>query len=317
MEKVQKTEVVSLVEAEMVRLGSQEKVAKKCGVSAATLSQMRAGNWDNIAVQMWSRVASALGYRPGGWQMADIRNTRIVQSVLDSAKRMSLFMAISHRAGSGKTAALSAYEAANRGQSVFALSCREWARREFLSNLAQSLGLDSGRRAQSVDGLLMDISDFFKARAGHRPLLILDEADKLKGAAMRTLITLYNECEDRLGVVIIGTDHLAKQMQADARHDRKGAEELLSRFGRRFFNLAGAALQDVQQICAANGINEKERVAAIFKECEPVNRLLAGRNVAVVEDLRRVKRAVQRELMVMEREVAEVTAAEAAQPGQS
>ena len=140
MTQQQKNEVVALIDVEMNRLGSQEKVSKKCSVSPATLSQMRAGNWENIADAMWTKVASALGYRPTGWQMAEITNTRIVQQALDNAKAQSLFMAVSHRAGSGKTAGQAAYEAANRGNSVFALSCREWAKREFLQNLAQSLG---------------------------------------------------------------------------------------------------------------------------------------------------------------------------------
>jgi hypothetical protein len=258
---------------------------------------MRAGNWDNIASAMWTKVASALGYRPTGWQMAEITNTRIVQHVLDNAKAQSLFMAVSHRAGSGKTAGQSAYETANRSNSVFSLSCREWAKREFLQNLAQSLGLESGSKAQSMDSLLMAVTDFFKVRAAQRPLLILDEADKLKGPAIRTLITLFNECEDRLGVCIIGTDHLAKQMQADARYNRKGAEELLSRFGRRFINLVGATLQDVSQICIANGVTDKETIKTIFNECEPVNRMVERQSNLVVEDLRRVKRAVQRELL--------------------
>lgn len=297
MTQQQKNEVVQLIETEIGRLGSQEKVSKKCQVSPATLSQMRAGNWTNIADSMWSKVASALGYRPQGWQMADIRSTRMIQHILDNSKRNSLFMAVSHRAGSGKTSGLKAYEAANRSSNVFYLSCREWARREFLQNLALNLGLEGGSKAMSMDALLMAITEFFKARANQRPLLILDEADKLKGPALRSLITLYNECEDTLGLVISGTDALAKQMQADARHNRKGAEELLSRFGRRFLNLVGATIADVTQICTANGVSDKAVIEAIFKECEPVNRMLAGAPVMVVEDLRRVKRAVQRELM--------------------
>lgn len=297
MTHTQKTDTVALILQEINRLGSQERVAKKCNVSAATLSQMRASHWDNIADTMWTKVASALGYRPQGWQMAEITNTRIVQQILDNAKKDSLFMAVSHRAGSGKTAGLKAYETANRAGSVFYLSCREWAKREFLQNLAQSLGLDGWNRAQSMDSLLMAVTEFFKTRHLQRPMLILDEADKLKGPALRTLINLYNECEDTLGVVIVGTDHLAKQMQADARYNRKGAEELLSRFGRRFITLIGATDADVAQICRANGLTDSATIKSIFRECEPVRRMVGKDSIEVVEDLRRVKRAVQREIL--------------------
>lgn len=293
----QKEQIVALINTEIERLGSQAKVARKCAISDATISQMRAGNWENISGEMWIKVGSTLHYRPEGWQMAETTNLRMMQQVLENAKLNSIFMAISDKAGSGKTAALRAYEAANRRNSVFYLSCREWAKREFLQNLAQSLGLETWGKARSIDAMLMDVVDFFKARAHMRPLLVLDEADKLRGPALRSLITLYNECEDALGVVISGTDHLQKQMTADARYNRKGAEELLSRFGRRFINLAGATEADVANICKANGLTDIETIRAIFRECDPVRRMMGNRSIEVVEDLRRVKRAVQRELI--------------------
>jgi type II secretory pathway predicted ATPase ExeA len=246
---------------------------------------------------MWNQVGSALGYRPEGWQMAETTNIRMMYQLLDNAKSGSLFMAVSDKAGSGKTAGLRAYEAANRRNSVFYLSCREWAKREFLQNLAQSLGIEAWGKAQSIDKMLMDVVSFFKQRRAMRPLLILDEADKLRGPALRSLITLYNECEDEMALVISGTDHLEKQMRADARYNRKGAEELLSRFGARFLNLAGATDADVLAIAAANGLTDKTTVRAIFTDCQPVRRMVGNRSVEVVEDLRRVKRAILREIL--------------------
>lgn len=296
----QKTEVVGLLNSEKDRLGSFAKVAKKVGVSDATISLMVNGNFDQVTEDMWQRVANAIGYRPEGWQVVQTINTGIVTSAAARAKQDSLFMAISHRAGSGKTASLRAFETAGKSQHVFYLSCREWAKREFLINLAQNLGIDGSGKAMSVDALLMAVVAFFKNRRAYRPLLILDEADKLKAAAFRTLITLYNECEDQLGVLIAGTDHLEKQMNADARHNRKGADELISRFGRNYIHLVGATAKDVEAICTANGLTDTATIRSIFQECEPVRRLIgpenARKSVEVVEDMRRVKRAIQREL---------------------
>ncbi len=296
----QKQEVVGLLISEKQRLGSFAKVAKKVQVSDATISLMVNGQFDQVTEEMWQRVANAIGHRPEGWQVVQTTNTGIVTSAANRAKQDSLFMAIAHRAGSGKTASLRAFEATNKSQHVFYLSCREWAKREFLVNLAQNLGIDGGNRAMSVDALLMAVVAFFKARRSYRPLLILDEADKLKSAAFRTLITLYNECEDQLGVLIAGTDHLEKQMNSDARYNRKGSDELSSRFGRAFIHLVGATAKDIESICAANGLTNTTTAREIFAECEPVKRVVsinnATRTVEVVEDLRRVKRAIQREL---------------------
>lgn len=296
----QKNDIVELLKAEKNRLGSFSKVAKKVGVSEATISLMVNQNWNDITEEMWMRVASAIGYRPEGWQVVQTTNTGIVTYTAMRAKKDSLFMAISHKAGSGKTASLRAYEATNKQNHVFYLSCREWAKREFLLNLAKNLGIDGGNKAISVDGLLMAVVEFFKVRRAYRPLLILDEADKLKSAAFRTLITLYNECEDQVGVLIAGTDHLEKQMNSDAKYNRKGADEIVSRFGRNYIHLVGATLKDVEAIATANGITSAATIKAIYQECEPVKRIIAlesGQKVVeVVEDLRRVKRAIQREL---------------------
>lgn len=302
MTQHQKIEIVALVEAEKLRLGSFAKVAKKCGVSEATISQMKRHNWDLIATDMWNRVATALGYRPEGWQVVETTNSRIIWQHLYNAKKESFFVPIAHRAGSGKTASLKGFEVANRDNGVFYLSCREWTKKEFLISLARNFGIDAVSQAMSTDALLMSVVAFFKSRRSRLPLLILDEADKLKGSALRTLIVLYNECEDGLGVVIAGTDHLEKQMRADARHNRKGADELVSRFGRRFVHLVGSTRQDVQAICKANGIHDASTIRALFNECEPVKRMAGNTSVEVVEDLRRVKRAILREILKQQSE---------------
>lgn len=294
----QKHDISTLIREEKERLGSFAKVARRCDTSEATISQMVNNNWELITDALWARVGAALGYRPDGWVVAETNNTRMVWEILNQSKNEGMFVAVSHRAGSGKTASLKAYESSNRNRNVFYLSCREWAKREFLVNLARTLGLETSfGSGRSIDELLMGIVQFFSIRRNMRPLLILDEADKLKAAALRSLITLYNECEDGLGICIAGTDHLEKQMTSDARYNRKGADELVSRFGRRFFHLVGSTLQDVRDICSANGLSDTATVRRIFSECEPVKRLLGNATIEVVEDLRRVKRAVQRELL--------------------
>ena len=137
-----------------------------------------------------------------------------------------------------------------------------------------------------------------KLKLGMVRALVIDEVDKLKGAAMRTIITLYNECEDSMGLVIAGTDHLQHQMERDAQYNRKGAEELLSRFGRKFIHLPGSNASDVAEICRANGISDAKTIKTIFKDCEPVQRGTRDAYEMVVEDLRRVKRAVQKALLM-------------------
>ena len=302
MTNLQKNQVVNAISREIERLGSASRVAAKAGVSKATISNMLKGKWDKISVELWNKVASLLGVRFDGWQtVPDITNTRILHNLFNRARAHSIFVPVSYQAGSGKSASARMYVENKPGEAVYYINAREWARREFLLNLMRNLGMDMPKGAVTVDELGQAVIDFFVQRAGEKPLLIIDEADKLKPSALRFLIHLYNYTEDQLAVVIMGTEHLEKDIKRGVRLAKKGYDEIDSRFGRNYVKLIGATESDVAKICAANGITDKAKQRAVFREAGPVEVRLASADgsqfVKVVTDLRRVKRIVQRELM--------------------
>ena len=110
------------------------------------------------------------------------------------------------------------------------------------------------------------------------PLLILDEADKLSDQVLYFFITLYNQLEGRCGIVLCGTQYLKARIIRGVRLGKKGFEEILSRLGRRFFELAEIGEEDIALVCVANGIESDAKIRKITKESE--------------SDLRRVKRSV-------------------------
>lgn len=298
MTNLQKKEIVQAIHEEKARLGSYARVATKVGVSEATISQMRNENWELIKDTMWQKVAQALGFVSNSWQLAETLNFRKITNVMNDAKNANLFMAISYKAGSGKTATLSNYAELNNEECVFYIQAREWAKREFLYQLCKNLGVDTGKGYTSVDALGMKVIDFFAKRKGKNPLLIVDEADKLKPSALRWFISLYNELEDEMGLIIAGTENLEKTIKQGVKYNKLGFDEIDSRFGRKFINdLIGARKQDVELICQANGISNKVLINKIFEDCEPAKILIQGQNIEVVDDLRRLKRVIKRELM--------------------
>lgn len=302
--KLDKKQIVSLIDEEKNRLGSYRKVANRCGVSAGTISQMANEKWELIKDELWLKVGKYLGHANTGWQIAETTNYRMIKTVLDDARAESMFMAISHKAGSGKTATINHYRAVNANEAVFVIQAREWAKREFLLNLCQVLGIDVGKGYVTVDKLGQKVIKFFNDRQTAKPLLIVDECDKLKPSALRYLIPLYNELEDKVGVVISGTDNLEKEIKKGVQYNRKGFDELDSRFGRNFIHLVGATYKDVQAVCEANGITDNEKQKIIFEDSEPTRINYRDRYIKVVEDLRRVKRAIKREVLRKNREAA-------------
>lgn len=298
MTNLQKKEIVQAIHEEKARLGSYARVATKVGASEATISQMRNEKWELINPAMWQKVAQALGVVSNHWQLAETLNFRKITNVLNDAKNANLFMAISYKAGSGKTATLSNYAELNNEEYVFYIQAREWAKREFLYELCRTLGVDTGKGYTSVDTMGMKVIEFFTKRKGKNPLLIVDEADKLKPSALRWFITLYNELEDEMGLIIAGTENLEKTIKQGVRYNKLGFDEIDSRFGRKFINdLIGAREKDVELICQANGITDKPTIKKIFDECEPISLIVQGQNIKVVEDLRRLKRIIKRQLI--------------------
>jgi transcriptional regulator with XRE-family HTH domain len=294
MKNLQQT-VTELINKEKQKLGSYSAVANKCGVSEATISQVLSGKYGADGDAMLHKIAHALGLdeEDANWNIAPIGNWNTIVKLAETARKKSMFIAISEKAGSGKTATLKdIYKQSKDG--VYYLQCREWGKREFMRNLCKSLGIATPTGYASNDEVGELVFEYFAKRRSKKPLLIIDEADKLKPAALRFMIPLYNELEDKLGVLIAGTENLEKEIKRGVRFAGKGFDEIDSRFGRKFIHLIGATQVDVSNICKANGILSSDDHKAIFEECGTVTRSLENRDIKVVEDLRRLKRIIQR-----------------------
>lgn len=303
MTKLQKQTIVQLINREKNRLGSYARVSTKVGVSTGTVSQMVNNNWELIKDEMWIMVGNALGYSASDWQIADTIGYRKVANVCRDAQNHCLFMIISDKAGIGKSASLRTYSTEN-GSTVFYIVAREWAKRDFLLELCSLLGISVGKNYVKIDKLGMMVVEFFKKRSALRPQLIIDEADKLKDAALRWFIHLFNECEDEMSVILAGTPHLEQRIKRGVRLKKLGFDELESRFGRTYLSMIGATQECVARICTVNGLTDKSTQTNIFKSLKPTfKEVMVGNgqaaNVKVVEDLRRLKRIVIREKLKM------------------
>lgn len=304
MTNLQKNEIIQLIENEKERLGSFAKVATKCDVSTATISQMINHNHELIKPEMWLKVGSALGYSSNEWQIAETLGYKKVSNICNDAKNEALFMILSDNAGIGKSASLENYCKSHSDDNVFYMECREWAKREFLTELCQKLGINIGKNYLHIDKLGEKVSEFFRQKSNKKPLLIIDEADKLKDSGLRWFIHLYNQNEDKMGCIISGTDHLEKRIKDGVRLKRLGFDEIESRFGRSYIHLIGATQNDTRLICAANGIQDKAKQTQIFTECNPISKTLRvgndSQNIKVIEDLRRLKRVIKRERLKLQ-----------------
>lgn len=254
--------------------GSQNKAANSMnGVSSATVSKVLSGDWDTISDDMWRSIASQVGHETNGWQIAETRAYKRMAFLLNNAKTDSLVMAVTGDAGCGKTEAIKNYTAATKN--VYHLCCSEyWNRRTFMGKLLQCMGVDY--TGSTVSDMMDDIIDNLKRK--ERPLIVLDEADKLTDQVFYFFISLYNQLEDHCGIILCATNYLEKRIKKGLRTKRKGYEEIYSRMGRKFVELQVINSEDVAAVCVANGVTDTKSINRIIDDSDC--------------DLRRVKRAV-------------------------
>ena len=297
---IQKKEIVTTILQEKNRIGSANKLATKCAVSSAIISQMLNSNWQLISDDMWMKVSSKIGHKFTNWNIAtNTTNYKTMQKVLNDAQKECMFIPISYRAGSGKSEGLKGFLKNNSSEFLYHMTCREWAKREFIENLMLCVGMEIPRGYYSIDKLGQKLIDFFIDRKSHKPFLALDQANSLKPSALKFLIHLYNAMSDAMSVVIIGTEALEKEIKRGVQYNKAGYDEIDSRFGRNYIHLIGATRQDISKICEVNGIANKKLQKNVFTACNPTVKKVGNQMLKVVEDMRRVKRVIKRELLML------------------
>ncbi|MCL2131276.1 MAG: AAA family ATPase [Lentimicrobiaceae bacterium] len=254
--------------------GSQNKAANSLnGVSAATISKLLNGEWELINEVMWRNIAAQIGVKQKTWVIVETRDFKLLNMLFSDAQENSLVMAVTGESGTGKSKIAELYEQGN--PNVFLLSCNDyWNRKLFLQELLRVMGRTSN--GETVGEMMSTI--VYELKKIENPLIIIDEADKLCDQVLYFFITLYNELEDHCGVVLMATDYLEKKVRRGLRLNRKGYKEINSRIGRKFISLKGANINDITEICIANGVEEKAVIKDIINDSEG--------------DLRRVKRKV-------------------------
>jgi hypothetical protein len=270
----QKDQIKSLLRSYVDRMGSQNKAANSLkGVSSATISLIINDNWESISEDMWLNVGKQIGWSAQQWVAVETRDYLLINRLLDDARLNSNCLAITGDSGSGKSFTLKNY--AENNKRVYLLECAGfWNKKIFLQELLSSIGRDS--TGLNVAEMMAEIVRALKIQ--DKPLIVLDEADKLNDQVLYFFITLYNCLEDHAGIVIIATDHLEKRIRKGLRLNRQGYKEIYSRVARKFIELHGVGSVDITKICQANGIEDRSIIKNIIEDSE--------------YDLRRVRRKI-------------------------
>lgn len=261
---------------------SNEQCANQIGIAGATISVVLNRKWvDNdklVSDKMWNKIRAWLGMADEWIVVTEDKNYKRVRNVCNEAKRKSHARAISAAPGTGKSCALQSYSKDN--SNVFYVECGDyWTKKVFLAKLKAAMGL----KPQHLQGIADMVEEIINAlRSMNRPLLIIDEADKLKDNTLTFFITFYNELTGACGFVLSGSEFFEKHMEKFARLNKKGYREILSRFGGEFIHLHDLTEDRVTAIAHANGITEEESVSTIINKANGDIRIVQR----IIEDIK-------------------------------
>lgn len=241
---------------------SQSKMATKLGISTATVSQIINGNWKLIKDEMWRKVKVNLKVDLD-WNVVQTSNMELINNALMVVQSRSMAIAISENAGIGKSEAFKTY--ARKYKNVVMIECKHyWTRKSYIKNICRSAGLEDFGKTEEM---IARFTDYMKGL--DRPLMIIDQADKLKDPQLDLFMDFYNDLFKHCGFVLSGVKALEKRIRKGVQRDKSGYKELWSRIGSKFYDqIQGATIQDVAMICNANGVTDTEIHQYIFNVCE-------------------------------------------------
>jgi Cdc6-like AAA superfamily ATPase len=277
MNQATKQQIQLLTKKYVEQFDSQAKaVASLKNVSEATIINIKTGKWDAISDDMWRNVGKQVGWSAvGTWNIVETLDFKTLITFFADAKDYSNVFAITGPAGSGKTFVAEWY--GRNVSNVYHIVCAEYYNRKmFLSKLMEKMGREN--MGYNVSEMMDAIVETLLKQ--DRPLIILDEADKLNDQVLYFFITLYNMLKGKCGIIIMATDHLQKRINRGYKLNRKGYAEIFSRIGRRFIALHGSSRTEIKEICEANGIIDPVDVNEIYNDYDG--------------DLRRVEKMVHK-----------------------
>ena len=259
METTEKTEIAKEVKWQSEKT-SQNIVAGKAQVSSATISQIISGNWNHIADRMWRKVQRNLRIDLN-WNIAMTDNLKEVYYYCEKSQQEGIAICIAEPAGHGKTNGYRFFDRQNKD--VLHIECETtWTKKTFVRALLLALG-------STFEGTTEEMLRAFnrKVRDLEKPLLILDQADKLKDPQLDLFMDFYNAHKGYLGIVLSGVKALEIRIEKGRQRDKVGYAETYSRFGSTYITLDPISRADVKAICEANGLSDEAEIQTIYDTC--------------------------------------------------
>lgn len=259
---MEKQQIVQAIKDYQARTGnSQNRTAKMIGVSPAHLSNILAGpsKWKLVSKEMWNRVHKFFARDVDEWPIFQTKNFNTIINLCLDAQSNSRMLAISAYTGAGKTTALEHYSK-SKPNAYYVLGNFMMGKKDFVMAIQKALGIEQGSKIIDMIGAIIN-----RLNQMDNPVLIIDDAGKLRDSNFRILQIIYDETERKAGLVLGGTEYLKEYIDKMSQKNKMGFRELRRRIG-YWQALYPITPNMVAEICGHHGISDKNAMRFIARE---------------------------------------------------
>ncbi len=236
-----------------VAITSQNKLATMMSVNAATLTNLKQGNWAQLSNEMIANMRAY--FKLDDWKLRRTDNYNRITKILKEARDNKRMLAVAGYTGGGKTVASTRFCMNEGGHYVLATSVM--TQRGFASAILRSLGIEEeGNLEEKVNKIANAL------KKAQYPLLVIDDAGKLKDNCLQLLQIIYDMTEHSAGIVLLGTEYLKKIIDKKAAKDTLGFRELRRRIS-YWMSLSRPSAEIIKEICMDFGISDTHAIRFI------------------------------------------------------
>lgn len=263
MDQVRKEEIAGAIREQMDTRGfSQKRMAAWIGdISPAHLNFVLNNRWENVSAQMWTMLEARFIQRR--WGIYETANFRAIQSICADTQRYSTSNCISDYTGAGKTVGMEEYSKRN-ANAFYVLSDQMMSTKDFAREMQAAIGISQeGTAREMVMAVVRELKKLDK------PVLLIDEADKLNDRNLMLLKMVYDRLKTRCGFVTAGTEVLKERINKFAKRNKIGYREWKRRFAvyrklHAFDTSKKAIREEIVAICLDQGIDNKSQISHIL-----------------------------------------------------
>lgn len=244
---------------------SQSALARKTGLSNPNINHIYRNAWQDKSISdaQWRKLMTFFGVQ----QHINTANFLNVTNACQLAQRECRTMGVDGYTGAGKSYALETYY--REHADVYLVRCRRsMGVRTFMKEVAKEVG------CTNVSGQVYDMENAIISRItsnSNPTLVIFDECEYLKPAALDSIKTLIQELEGRCGIIVCGIIRQWLERMAD--RAKAGIPQFLRRIGHSWVDMSPVDKGEIKAFAQTNGINDQAVIRMLIRDCTDYDRL--------------------------------------------